>query len=561
MSSAALRRWLLPGPLIVILIAAAAFLWASPEPNDTVGAAGIMIGYAAASYLILRRSRRLERRERNAWRGMAYGAAIGASGILFIAILTEAGYQTPAFGPADAFFIGGYAMLIVGIYRLARAEGSGRDWFMTLLDAAVGGIALAAIVWVSFFSDLVDALDQAQWWEIVVAITYPILDLAAIVGLMILVIRRSHYRLDARLIFLALAMCFQVLSDWLYLSSGIGRTFEEATPSFSLLLLAVAAEVVVAAIVDVTPAKREFPEQETPIWAMIWPYLLAASVLSVHVGRYRILDPDMGQLVPLNALILIGAAIFLRQMLTIHRNRQRVEKQRSELVASVSHELRTPLTAVVGYLSVLEEDADQFPESARDEMIAEAADQARHMSRLVSDLVMLARGTTRSLPLEVKEVEVPTIATAALRSLEPRNTRIEERLETTARARVDADRMQQALSNLLTNAIRYGGGRALLVAKTVGDDLVVEVHDDGNGVPTRYETMIWNRFERGAHRLDATTPGLGIGLAIVQSVAESHGGKASYSRSGELGGACFSIVIPGCVVDSRERLVVPLDVD
>jgi two-component system sensor histidine kinase RstB len=83
-----------------------------------------------------------------------------------------------------------------------------------------------------------------------------------------------------------------------------------------------------------------------------------------------------------------------------------------------------------------------------------------------------------------------------------------------------------------------------------GPDLVLEVHDNGKGVPTRHETAIWERFERGAHRLNAVTPGMGIGLAIVQAVAETHGGRAEYQRSKLLGGACFSLIIPGCVVDA-----------
>jgi signal transduction histidine kinase len=108
--------------------------------------------------------------------------------------------------------------------------------------------------------------------------------------------------------------------------------------------------------------------------------------------------------------------------------------------------------------------------------------------------------------------------------------------------------MKQALGNLMTNAIRYGGDQCLVVARVEGRDLILEIHDNGNGVPTRYEALIWEHFERGAHRLDSTTPGLGIGLSIVQAVTESHGGRADYRVSERLGGACFALTIPGCVV-------------
>jgi signal transduction histidine kinase len=239
-------------------------------------------------------------------------------------------------------------------------------------------------------------------------------------------------------------------------------------------------------------------------------------------------------------------------MLMIHRNRIRVENQRSELVASVSHELRTPLTAMVGYLSLLDESGEDFPAEARREMLSEANRQARHMARLVSDLVMLARGNNRQLPLEIAETKVSTLVIGAMRSVQPGKVSIDESFEGDALVRVDPDRVRQALTNLLSNAIRYGGDRVLLTGRSVGADLLVEIHDNGKGVPTRHETSIWERFERGANRLNAGTPGLGIGLAIVQAVAEAHGGRAEYRRSERLGGACFSLIIPGCVV-ARER--------
>jgi K+-sensing histidine kinase KdpD len=234
-------------------------------------------------------------------------------------------------------------------------------------------------------------------------------------------------------------------------------------------------------------------------------------------------------------------------LLSIRRNQRRVEKQRSELVASVSHELRTPLTAIVGYLNLLTEDGDDFPEDARNEMIGEASSQANHMSRLVSDLVMLARGVHRNLPLEISEVSVSSIVSAALRGIESSATSINVEIASDVIVRVDAGRVQQALSNLMSNAVRYGGDSAVLITKIDGDDLVIEMHDNGHGVPTKYEAIIWQRFERGANRLNATNPGLGIGLAIVEAIVVSHGGSASYRRSERLGGACFSLVLPGSV--------------
>ncbi len=82
--------------------------------------------------------------------------------------------------------------------------------------------------------------------------------------------------------------------------------------------------------------------------------------------------------------------------------------------------------------------------------------------------------------------------------------------------------------------------------------MILEVHDNGDGVPTKFESVIWEHFERGAHRLDAVTPGLGIGLSIVKAVMESHGGQAEYRISERLGGSCFSLIVPDCVVVDQQ---------
>ncbi|MEX2134372.1 MAG: ATP-binding protein [Acidimicrobiia bacterium] len=544
---ASTKRWLAPGIVMVLLAAGIIAVLVSPERADTIGFLGLIVGMSTAGILFFRRSKGLERSERIVWRMIGAGTLSVMIGILVTGVLTEIGVDVPSIGPLDAFFLGAYATLLVALITLARVESGGREWLPTILDALVGGISLAVLVWTTLFRDLIDSFEGAHWWQTLIAATYPILDVAVVFGLIILIIRRSHFRFDPRLIFLALGLSVQVVSDFIYLRTGIAGSFAEASPAWSVLLLATTLFVATAAIVDITPAKREFPELEVPLMALLWPYLLAAGLLAVHVSTYYQLALDADAKLLLDAVLAVGILVFLRQMVSIRRNQSRVERQRSELVASVSHELRTPLTAIVGYLNLLTDDGDDFPEDARNEMIAEASNQANHMARLVSDLVMLARGVHRNLPLEITEVSVSSIVNAALRGVGPEGTSIDVEINADVLVRVDAGRVQQALSNLLSNTVRYGGDTAILVSKIEGDDLVIEMHDNGDGVPTKYEAIIWQRFERGANRLNATNPGLGIGLAIVQAIVMSHGGSAAYRRSERLGGACFSLVLPGCV--------------
>ncbi len=544
------KRWLAPGIVIVLLAAGIIAVLVLPEGSETrdmIGFLGMVLGMSTAGILFLRRSKSLERTERIVWRMIGTGTLLAMTGVLVTGVLTELGFQIQSVGALDVFFLGAYATLLVALIMLARVESGGREWLPTILDALVGGISLAVLVWTTLFKDLINSFEGAPWWRTLIAATYPILDVAVVFGLIILVIRRSHFRFDPRLIFLALGLSVQVVSDFIYLQTAVNVSFADAAPAWPLFLLASAMYVAAAAIVDITPAKREFPELEVPFMALVWPYLLGAGLLTVHVYTYRENATEENARLLLDAVLAVGILIFLRQMVSIRRNQRRVEKQRSDLVASVSHELRTPLTGIVGYLNLLTDDGDDFPEDARNEMIAEASEQANHMARLVSDLVMLARGVHRNLPLEIAEVSVSSIVHAALRGVESEGTSIDLEITSDALVRVDSGRIQQALSNLLSNAVRYGGDKALLVSKVVGNDLVIEMHDNGNGVPTKYEAIIWQRFERGANRLNATNPGLGIGLAIVEAIVMSHGGSATYRRSERLGGACFSLVLPDAV--------------
>ncbi len=546
------KRWLVPGIVMALLVAAISGVLIAPDRADEIGFVGMVIGTSTAGVLFFRRSKGLERTERIVWRMIGAAILLVMIGLLVIGVLIELGVDLPSIGPVDAFFLGAYATLFVALITLARVESGGREWLPTILDALVGGISLAVLVWTALFEDLVDSLEGAPWWQTLIAATYPILDVAVVFGLIILIIRRSHFRFDLRLIFLALGLSVQVISDFIYLRTGVGVTFAEAAPAWSLLLLAATFFVATAAIVDVTPAKREFPESEVPLLALLWPYLLGAGLLAAHVSTYRSVAPGSNAVLLLDAVLAVGILVFLRQLVSIRRNQSRVEKQRSELVASVSHELRTPLTAIVGYLNLLTDNGDDFPEDARNEMIAEANSQANHMSRLVSDLVMLARGVHRNLSLVITEVSVSSVVNAALRGIEPEGTRIDVEISSDVLVRVDSGRVQQALSNLLSNAVRYGGDTAVLVSRIEGDDLVIEMHDNGEGVPTKYEAIIWQRFERGANRLNASNPGLGIGLAIVEAIVVSHGGSAAYRRSNRLGGACFSMVFPGSVAQHAQ---------
>ena len=546
------------GLVIVLLAAAAAFtLVASQEVGEYVGSAVLLVGNSVGGVAMVRRARTLEGSERLPWMLVGAGFLIATIGVLMVGVVDLAVGGVPAFGPIDFLFFAGYVVVLAGLAMLPQASGSVLSRSRVALDGLIGALSLGALLWVGVLSGLSDRLAAVEPWERLVATIYPVLDLAVIVALMVVAVRRSSYQFDLRILLLSVAVGAQALGDITFLESGLGRSFEEAEPVFVFWLIASIFLVATSQIVDRPPLATEFPERKPPVWATLGPYVSAGVMLFVLITTVQIdaLDTDTSVLVI--ATVAVGVLVVVRQALAIGENRTAVERERATLISSISHELRTPLTSMVGFLEILRED-DQIDPGSREEMVGIVTHQANYMARIVSDLVMLARGSPGSIQLREVPVNVPDQIRAAIRSIdiEPGSVTVEspENLVAT----VDPDRIQQALVNLLSNSSRYGGPERLIVARRLGADCILEVHDNGSGVPRRYELLIWERFERGPNRLNATIPGSGIGLAIVEAVARAHSGNATYRKSERLGGACFAIELPSRILDARDLRALPL---
>jgi signal transduction histidine kinase len=362
---------------------------------------------------------------------------------------------------------------------------------------------------------------------------------------MLVLLRRSAFRFDARIALFTVGIFAQVFGDIIFLAAGHSGSFEDAEPLYVVNLLAIAAFFGSALMLDGRSEVREYADRNPPLWTVIAPYLPAVGMLAMFVIETYIVGDGQAESVLLAGTILVGLLVIARQGVAIVENRADIEQQRDALVSTISHELRTPLTSVVGFASLLEEADGTVDPGEQRRMVTIIRQQADHMSRIVADLIMLARGVGNDLRLTVEGVPMVDLVDRSIESsgLPPESVDVECPWDLTAF--VDPGRIQQVLSNLLTNAERYGGDRRLVRVVADGADLIIEVHDDGDGIPRRYEVRVWDRFERGPNRFNSSVPGSGIGLSIVLAIAAAHGGTAKYRRSERLGGACFEVRLPG----------------
>jgi two-component system, OmpR family, sensor kinase len=224
---------------------------------------------------------------------------------------------------------------------------------------------------------------------------------------------------------------------------------------------------------------------------------------------------------------------------------QAMQRQR-EFVADASHELRTPLTSILANLELLQsalEEADPEDRAA----VTSALRSSKRMRRLVADLLLLARADAGRVSAR-QDCDLAEIAASALAEVRPVAGEHELALSSNGPVTVEGnpDELHRMVLNLLDNAVRHTPDGTEIEVNVERDNgrAVLEVSDDGPGIPAGMERQVFGRFVRGIGPADrAAGDGTGLGLAIVEAVASSHGGEAEVGSSAK-GGARFTVRLP-----------------
>ncbi len=224
---------------------------------------------------------------------------------------------------------------------------------------------------------------------------------------------------------------------------------------------------------------------------------------------------------------------------------ERLEKlfqTQQRLLADVSHELRTPLTSMRGNLDLMQRMGDTDPQS-----LAAVQVEISRMTRLVGDLLLLARADSGGLPLESKPVELDNILFDVYRQVRLLDPPVYLELRDVDQVIVlgDADRLKQLFLNLVENATKYTpeGGEVILSLSKNDGRAQFEVTDTGIGIPSENLPHIFDRFYRVDKARTRAQGGSGLGLSIAKWIAEAHGGDITVSS--KIGkGTTFKVNLP-----------------
>ncbi|HEX2544858.1 MAG TPA: ATP-binding protein [Ramlibacter sp.] len=247
------------------------------------------------------------------------------------------------------------------------------------------------------------------------------------------------------------------------------------------------------------------------------------------------------------------------------RVRREGERRKDEFLAMLAHELRNPLAPISTAAQLLRHPGAGADRALRAGEVIER--QVRHMTQLVDDLLDVSRVTRGLVTLHLETVDLASVVGDALEQMQPlltaslRSVEAPRALQGLA-VRGDRIRLVQVLVNLLNNAVKYSprGSPIALEAKVVADRVRITVRDQGVGIAPEFQPHVFDLFTQAQRTPDRSQGGLGIGLALVRSLVQLHGGEVAVESAGPGSGSRFTITLPlatGPVARTADAMTAP----
>jgi PAS domain S-box-containing protein len=236
---------------------------------------------------------------------------------------------------------------------------------------------------------------------------------------------------------------------------------------------------------------------------------------------------------------------------------EHMSEMKGEFLATLSHELRTPLNAIVGWAKILRtrsSDPDQLAKG-----LETIERNARLQAQLIDDLLDMSRITSGKLRLDLQRLHPASVVEAAVETArtaaDAKGVRLETFVDPSAGPiSADPGRLQQVMSNLLSNAVTFTprGGTVQVGLKRVHSQVQLSVADTGCGVKPEFLPHLFERFRQGDNTTTRRHSGLGLGLSIVKSLVELHGGTVAAASPGENQGSTITVHLPLTIADPAD---------
>jgi signal transduction histidine kinase/ActR/RegA family two-component response regulator len=239
----------------------------------------------------------------------------------------------------------------------------------------------------------------------------------------------------------------------------------------------------------------------------------------------------------------------LARELAARADAEAANRAKDEFLAMLSHELRTPLNAMLGWVRMLR--AGRLDSAGAAHGLEVIERNIRHQTQIIADLLDVSRIITGKLSIDLQPVDLAPAIESAVDTLRPaaqaRGVALTAELDPAAGSVAgDAARLEQVVTNLLTNALKFTppGGRVTVRLARTGDWARLTVRDTGAGIRPDFLPHLFERFRQADSSSTRVHGGLGLGLAIVRHLVEIHGGRVRADSEGEGRGATFTVELP-----------------
>jgi PAS domain S-box-containing protein len=337
-----------------------------------------------------------------------------------------------------------------------------------------------------------------------------------------------------------------------------------ANPAAAALLGRSSDELTGRSFHDVTQPRNGSGEPVPPLLDPVALALLDGQVRSVADGTYQRADgTDFSvelTVAPIRSAGEVTGAVLMFRDVT---ERREVDRMKDEFVSVVSHELRTPLTSLRGALGLLEGGLLQDAAPRAQRMVQIAVESTDRLIRLINDILDVERLAAGKLALHRQAWSAADLVARAVGEMTGLASQARVRLEVgDAQGTVDADadRIVQTLTNLLSNAVKFSPAEGTVRVSAVeqGNEVLVTVSDEGDGIPPEHLEAVFGRFAQVDASDTREKEGSGLGLAICRGIVEQHGGRI-WAESEPGAGATFCFSLP--MVDASAALETPPEGD
>jgi signal transduction histidine kinase len=238
-------------------------------------------------------------------------------------------------------------------------------------------------------------------------------------------------------------------------------------------------------------------------------------------------------LVPVATVVALLIAGYTREQRSLRRDLEVRERWRAALMATLAHDVRSPLSTVTGTIEILQD--DPATDARYQPLLASAMRQSGRVLKLASGLLEMERVEHGQLLLDRRPVPVEQLADQVDVLTQPDDVQVD--VEPGLLVDADPERLEQVLYNLVINALRHGEPPVVISGRATPEGVEIAVEDQGDGVPEADVPMLFERFSAA----DRSPHSVGLGLWIVRTLVEAHGGTVRYERRG---GARFVVTLP-----------------